>query len=76
MGRGFTALERLVGQGGRFCHGDSPTLADIFLVPQMYNARRFGLDLTPFPHLTAIDAACRVLPAFQHAAPENQPDAE
>lgn len=76
MGRGFAALERLVGQGGRFCQGDSPTLADLCLVPQLYNARRFGLDLTAYPRLVGIDAACRALPAFQQAAPDQQPDCE
>jgi maleylacetoacetate isomerase/maleylpyruvate isomerase len=76
MGRGFAALERLVGQGGRFCLGDSPTLADLCLVPQLYNARRFGVDLTAYPRLVGIDAACRTLPAFQQAAPECQSDRE
>ncbi|MQP65695.1 maleylacetoacetate isomerase [Niveispirillum sp. SYP-B3756] len=76
MGRGFTALERLVSPQGAFCHGDSVTLADLYLVPQMYNARRFNLDLTHFPRLVEIDARCRTLPAFQQAAPEKQPDWE
>jgi maleylpyruvate isomerase len=73
--RGFDALEpRLVAEGGtgRFCHGDAPTMADVCLVPQVANARRFAVDLTPYPRIVAIDAACRDLPAFQAAAPERQ----
>jgi maleylacetoacetate isomerase len=61
---------------GRFCHGDTPTLADICLVPQLANARRVDLDLSPYPTLTRIDAACRELPAFAAAEPSRQPDAE
>ena len=52
------------------------TVADICLVPQMYNARRFACDLTPFPTLLAIDAALQAIPSFAAAAPEQQPDAE
>ncbi len=76
---GFEALERrLEGEAetGRFCHGDAPTMADLCLVPQVYNARRYGVDLSEFPGIVAIDAACTALPAFEVAAPENQPDAE
>lgn len=61
---------------GPFCFGAAPTLADICLVPQLVNARRFGADLSRWPKLTAIEAACKALPAFADAAPENQPDAE
>jgi maleylpyruvate isomerase len=61
---------------GRFCHGDAPTLADCCLVPQLFAARRFGVDLAPFPTLTRIEAACQALEAFQRAAPAAQPDAE
>jgi maleylacetoacetate isomerase len=60
---------------GRFCFGDRPTLADVCLVPQIYNARRFGCDLHDFPRIQAIDQHCLALRAFQQAAPENQPDA-
>ena len=58
-----------------FCFGEQPTLADIVLVPQLYNARRFNTDLSDVPRLVAIDAACCALPAFANAAPEAQPDA-
>lgn len=73
---GFDALERMLEPGQAFCFGDTPTLADICLAPQMVNARRVGTDLTPYPNLCAIDARCRALPAFQAAEPGNQPDAE
>lgn len=76
---GFAALEhRLASEvaTGRFCHGDAPGLADIALVPQVANARRFDVDLTAFPTIVRIDAACNELPAFRHAAPMRQPDAE
>jgi maleylpyruvate isomerase len=66
---------RHVGKG-RFAFGDAPTLADVCLVPQLANARRFGCDLTKYPRLTAIDDACNALPAFAAARPERQPDAE
>lgn len=73
---GLAACENLLPAGsGRFCFGDRPTLADVCLVPQMYNARRFLCDLSSFPRLVAIDAAARELPAFAKAAPEAQPDA-
>ena len=76
--RGFAALEALVARYGsrERCFGEAVTLADVCLVPQMANARRFAVDLAPFPRLVAIDAAVRELPAFAAAAPEAQPDAE
>jgi len=61
---------------GRFCHGDAPTLADVCLVPQLANARRVAMDLSPYPTLTRIETACRALPAFAAAEPSRQPDAE
>ena len=61
---------------GTFCHGESPTLADICLVPQLANARRFGIPLEAYPCLLRIEAACNALPAFAAALPEKQPDAE
>ncbi|WP_421760937.1 maleylacetoacetate isomerase [Devosia sp.] len=73
----FTSLEtqsQQRGGDGPYCFGATPTLADACLVPQMANARRFGCDLTAYPRLVAIDAACRELQAFADAAPEAQPD--
>jgi maleylacetoacetate isomerase/maleylpyruvate isomerase len=78
MALGFEAWEAMLADHpatGRHCHGDTPGLADACLVPQLYNARRWQLDLAPYPTLVRIDAACRALPAFQAAAPEAQPDA-
>jgi maleylacetoacetate isomerase len=72
---GFVALEEALGRDasrGRFCFGDQPGMADACLVPQVYNARRYSVDLTPYPRIVAIDAACRELPAFESAAPERQ----
>lgn len=76
---GLAALERLVVASplrGQYCFGDGITLADVCLVPQLANARRFRCDLAAYPTLTGIDARCGALPAFADAAPENQPDAE
>jgi maleylpyruvate isomerase len=70
---GFDALERWLVRDaatGRFCHGNSPTLADICLVPQVFNARRFAVDMNSYPRILAIDAACRELAAFQSAVPD------
>jgi maleylpyruvate isomerase len=74
---GFNAIEaRLVATAGRHAVGDDISLADICLVPQVYNARqRVGIELTPYPRIAAADAAARKLPAFAAAAPEAQPDA-
>jgi len=72
---GFDALEALVGPGP-YCCGSDVTIADICLVPQVYNARRLKVPLDKFPKIVAIDAACLALPAFDRARPENQPDAE
>ena len=76
---GYTALERRLmsePHTGRFCHGDSPGLADCALVPQVANANRFKVDLSDFPTIRRINDACLALEPFQRAAPQNQPDAE
>lgn len=73
---GLVALERAVAPlGSRFASGDEPGLADCYIVPQLYNARRFAVDLAPFQTLTRIEAACNALPPFEAARPERQPDA-
>lgn len=75
---GFDAIEALLAadrQRGRFCCGDAPTLADVYLVPQVESARRFGVDLSHWPRIAAVDAACAQLEAFARAAPVVQPDA-
>ena len=72
---GFEAMEALVRPGPYAC-GGAVTVADLCLVPQVYNARRLNVPLDKFPKIVAIDAACLALPAFDRARPENQPDAE
>jgi maleylpyruvate isomerase len=72
---GFEALETMV-RPGPYAAGSEVTLADVCLVPQIYNARRLKVPLDRFPKLVAIDAACAKLAAFEQARPENQPDAE
>jgi maleylacetoacetate isomerase len=70
---GFEALEEALGRDpmrGRFCYGDAPSLADVCVVPQVFNARRYSVDLVPFPRIVAIDAACHEIAAFASAAPE------
>jgi len=76
---GLAALESLLANDprtGRYSHGDSPTLADCCLAPQVFGAQRFGVDMTPYPTIMRIHAACNELPAFQQAHPSQQPDAE
>jgi maleylacetoacetate isomerase len=76
---GFQALEKLLTEDrrtGRFCHGDAPGLADIALVPQVVNAERYQLDLTPYPTITRIFESCMGLEPFAAAHPDNQPDRE
>ena len=76
---GLAALEQMIvaqPRRGKFCCGDTPTLADICLVPQLGNARRYGCDLSPCPAIMEIEKNCVALPAFADAAPEKQPDAE
>lgn len=75
--QGFQALEqRLSRHAGRYCFGENITWADICLIPQIYNALRFGLDMSPYPTLQRIYLHCVELPAFVAAAPEQQPDAQ
>lgn len=74
---GLAACEALVKhEPGPFCFGATPTLADLCLVPQLGNARRFGVDVAAFPRLLQAEAAAKAMPAFADAAPERQPDAE
>jgi maleylpyruvate isomerase len=76
LAAGLASLEAAVkGGAGRFCHGDAVTLADLYLVPQLHAARRFGVDLAPCPTLLGIEAACRELEPFRLAEPAAQPDA-
>lgn len=75
---GFDAIEALLlkdPQRGDFCFGSTPTLADVYLVPQVESARRFKVDLSRWPRVQAVDAACAQLEAFRKAAPSAQPDA-
>ncbi len=75
---GFDALETILGadaQRGSFCFGGQPGLADAYLVAQVESARRFKVDLSPYLNVLAVDNACASLPAFERAAPKNQPDA-
>ena len=79
MAEGLAAFEAMLAQadeGGLFCHGDAPGLADCCLVPQIFNAQRFHIDLAPYPRLMRIHDHCATLPAFVAAHPSRQPDAE
>jgi len=76
---GLGAVENMLSEHlstGTFCDGEQPGLADGCLVPQVFNARRFRVDMAKYPKLAAAEAACQKLPAFDKARPENQPDAE
>jgi maleylacetoacetate isomerase len=75
---GFEAMESVIqasGLAGECCYGNQPSLADACLIPQIYNARRFGVSMDAYPILSRIDAYCLALPAFMAAHPDNQPDA-
>jgi len=79
IARGFEALEQLIERhsaDGLHCYGSCVTLADVFLLPQVFNARRVELDLEPYPRLAGVAAHLEALPAFAAARPERQPDAE
>lgn len=76
MATGFASVEaQLVKTSGKFCFSDDVTMADICLVPQVYNAKRFGIDLTAYPNICRITDNCNMLTAFDKALPENQDDA-
>ncbi len=75
VGAGFAAIEQMI-EGGGFCFGSAPSFADLCVVPQVYNARRFKVDITAFPKIRAVEAHCLTLPAFAAASPAVQPDAE
>lgn len=78
MAEGFSAVETLLADHpstGNYCEGNQPGYADCCLIPQIYNARRFAVDMAEFPTLQRIEAACLALPAFDAARPERQPDA-
>ncbi|MCK7592193.1 maleylacetoacetate isomerase [Lysobacter sp. CAU 1642] len=75
---GFAAVESLLADNpstGEFCEGDLPSMADCCLIPQVYNARRFGVDMSEYPTIERIDRRCLEMPEFDLARPENQPDA-
>lgn len=77
IGDGFAAVERMIERhGDGFAYGSGPTVADCCLVPQVYSAERFGVDLAPYPRIVAAAAAANALPAFEQASPERQPDAQ
>ncbi len=76
--QGFNAVEMIINahkNDGPFCFGNKLTMADCYLIPQVYNARRFSVPLDPFPEILKIDEHCKTLDAFQEAAPEIQVDA-
>ncbi len=78
VSEGLAAFERQLGEpaSGRYCHGDEVTLADVCLVPQIFNARRFEVDLAPYPRTMRVFDACMALDAFDRAQPSKQPEAE
>jgi maleylacetoacetate isomerase len=74
---GFDAIEQKLANSqltGRFCMGDTPTIADVFLVPQVYNAKRYECNLGDYPHINRINDSCLELDEFHQAAPEQQAD--
>jgi len=78
ISHGFDALETMLvreGQSGTFCYGDTPSLADVYLIPQVESARRFKMDMSRWPKIQTIDAKCMTMPEFINAAPMKQKDA-
>ncbi|MEM7461607.1 MAG: maleylacetoacetate isomerase, partial [Pseudomonadota bacterium] len=75
MAEGCSALEAQIDDHTTFCFGETPDIADLCLVAQLYNAKRWGFDMTPYPKLNRVDAACLALPAIAAAHPDKQPDA-
>ncbi|MGH6904232.1 MAG: maleylacetoacetate isomerase [Geminicoccaceae bacterium] len=76
VAEGFGAIETMLARSAAaFCVGDAPSLADVCLVPQVYNGRRYECDLAPYPTILRIDERCRQIEAFARAAPERQPEA-
>ena len=76
MAEGFTALEAMLSTDTPFSFGPAPDLADLCLVAQVYNARRWGVDLAPFPKIERVETACLAVPAIAAAHPDKQPDAK
>jgi len=72
---GFDAVEQMI-EGGDFCFGDTVSLADICLLPQIFNARRFDVDVGAYPRISAVERKCATMAAFEEAHPANQPDSE
>ncbi|PKH07567.1 maleylacetoacetate isomerase [Moritella sp. Urea-trap-13] len=78
LAKGFAAIETLLARKGstHYCYNEQVTMADVYLIPQVYNALRFNFDMTPYPAIRHIYQHCMQLPTFSQAAPEQQPDAE
>lgn len=76
IARGFEVIEKRLDPAHRFCHEDAPAVADVCLVPQVYNALRYRVDLAPYPKLIRVYEMCSALAPFRAAAPENQHDAQ
>ncbi|EGF90974.1 maleylacetoacetate isomerase [Asticcacaulis biprosthecium C19] len=77
IGEGFAALDQLIAHHGHgYCFGNAPTLADCLLIPQIFSAQRFEVDLKPYPNIRAVGEHCADHPAFNRAHPRHQPDAD
>jgi maleylacetoacetate isomerase/maleylpyruvate isomerase len=75
IGTGFGAIEKMIGEDG-YCAGGQATLADVCLMPQIFNARRYDIDLAAWPRIGRVEQVCGAIPAFAEAHPDRQPDAE